>query len=152
MRPSGYYICPHLTLGKFWVWDAWPTQTCRSKRTYRLKWEVAAHKIVKKDLCSNVLLLFREISECTADIEVKWQLFKAVAASSAARTCGQKQLGLANTGRKVTLWWNQEVKHTIRPKEVASRHSFRNKRLFLACAVHWGAKCMPSAFKKDNTK
>jgi len=49
---------------------------------------------------------------------VQWQLLKAVVASPAALACGQKRLGVANYDKKVTSWWNREVKNPTRAKEV----------------------------------
>ena len=50
----------------------------------RLKWEALVYKDVRKTFADSVPCLFPEIPECTW--EVKWQLFKIVAASSAARS------------------------------------------------------------------
>jgi len=40
-------------------------------------------------------------------------VFKASVASSAARVCGWKRLGVTNYDKQVTPWWNQEVKDAI---------------------------------------
>jgi len=58
---------------------------------------------------------------------VQWQLLKAVVASPAALACGQKRLGVANYDKKVTSWWNREVKNPTRAKEVTYKAWFRNK-------------------------
>jgi len=54
-------------------------------------------------------------------VKVEWQLFVA---TFAARVCGQKKLGVANNGKKVTPWWKQVVKVDIRADKVLSRTFF----------------------------
>jgi len=39
------------------------------------------------------------------DVEAEWQLFKAAAASSVARVCRRKRIGVANNSKKVIPWW-----------------------------------------------
>jgi len=56
------------------------------------------NKNVRKTFADNVSSLFRELPECTEDAEVEWLLFKAAVASSAARVCRRKRLGVANNG------------------------------------------------------
>ena len=66
------------------------------------KWEALVDKDVRKNFADSVSSLFRELPQCTAtDIE-EWPLFKAGVASSAARVCGQKEVVVANYGKKVT--------------------------------------------------
>jgi len=50
--------------------------------------------------------LFRQLPEGIEGVEVEWRLFEAAVASSTARVCGQKRLGVAKDGKKVTRWWN----------------------------------------------
>jgi len=58
--------------------------------------------------------------------------------SSCAKKCksvnllGQKRLSVATDGKKVTPWWNHEVKDAIQVKKVASRPGFWTK-LNLLC-------------------
>ena len=85
------------------------------------------NKDVRKTFVGNVSSLFRELPECTEEAEVEWLLFKAVVASTAARVCGRKRLVVANNGKKVTLWWDQDVKDSIRAKKVAYKVWLQNK-------------------------
>jgi len=78
-------------------------------------------QICKQSLEGILSSLFQNLTECTADAEVEWQLFKAPVASSAARVYGRKRLGVANNGKKVTPWFNQEVKDGVQKKEVACK-------------------------------
>jgi len=50
-------------------------------------------------------------------------MFKAAVASSAARVCGYKRLGVANTGKKGP-WWNQNMKDAIQAKKAACKALF----------------------------
>jgi len=52
-----------------------PTQTCRTRRSYRIKWEAPVDKAARKTFADSESSLCREILECTAEEE--WQLFKA---------------------------------------------------------------------------
>jgi len=53
-----------------------PTQTCRTRRSYRIKWEALADKDVRKTFAGSVSALFRELPECTVDAKVECQLIK----------------------------------------------------------------------------
>jgi len=53
--------------------------------------------------------------------EVDCQLFKAAVASSAARICDRRRIVMANNVKKVTTWWNQELKDVIQAKRVAHK-------------------------------
>jgi len=53
-------------------------------------------KNVRKTSADSVLSLFREFSWCAGVSNVERQLFAAAVASSAARVCGWKPLGVAN--------------------------------------------------------
>ena len=78
--------------------------TCRTRRSYRIKWKALADKDVRKTFADSVSSLFRELLECTADAEVEWRLFKAATASPAVRVCGRKRLGVENNGKKSNLF------------------------------------------------
>jgi len=51
-----------------------PTQTCRIRKSYRIKWEALVDKYVRKTFADSISSLFRELSECTVDSEVERQL------------------------------------------------------------------------------
>jgi len=67
--------------------------------------------------------MFRE----RPDTEVEWQLFKVAVASSAAWVCRRKWVDVANNGKKVTSWWNKEVKFAIQAKKRAYKAWLQNK-------------------------
>jgi len=67
-----------------------------------MKCEALVDKNVTKTFADGVSCLFRELPECTADAEVMWRLFYSTVASSAARVCGRKGIGVANNSKKVT--------------------------------------------------
>jgi len=68
---------------------------------------------MRKTFRDGVSSLFRELPQCTADAEVDWGLSKAFVDSSAARECRRKRFDVANKGKRVTSWWNQELKEAI---------------------------------------
>jgi len=89
--------------------------------------EALANKDVRKTSADSLLASFRELPKCTADAAMEWQLFKAAAASSAARLRGRMRLGVASNTEKVSSWWNQEVKDACRAKEVANNAWLQNE-------------------------
>jgi len=58
---------------------------------------------------------------------VEWRLFEAAVASSTARVCGQKRLGVAKDGKKVTRWWNQQMEDAVQAKKLACRALVQNR-------------------------
>ena len=47
--------------------------------------------------------------------------------SSAAESCGQKRLRVANDSEKRTPWWNQNVREAIRAKKNAFKALLQDK-------------------------
>jgi len=64
--------------------------------------EALADKDVRQTFADSRWSLFRELPKCTANVEEQQWLFKAPAASSAARVCGQKRLGATTDGKRIT--------------------------------------------------
>jgi len=58
---------------------------------------------------------------------VEWRLFEAAVASSTTRLCGRKRLGVANNRKRISSWWNKEVKDAIRAKKVAYKQCLQKK-------------------------
>jgi len=52
-----------------------PTHSCRTRRSYRIKWEALSNKDVRKTFADSVSCLSRELAEYRAEVEL--QLFKA---------------------------------------------------------------------------
>jgi len=67
-------------------------------------------KDVRKIFAGSLSSLFRELPDYTADAEKEWRLFQAAVISSTSRVCGQKRLGDATDGKKITSWLNQDGK------------------------------------------
>ena len=94
----------------------------RSRKTYRLKWELFADKKVRHTFASKVASLLREFLDFTEDVEAEWDVFKSAVITSAAARCGCKM-----SSEKRTALWNQEVKEAIRAKKTAFRAWLTNK-------------------------
>jgi len=62
-------------------------RTCRTRRSYWIKWEALVEKDVRKTFADSLLSLFRDLPECKAKVDEEWKLSKAVIASYAARVC-----------------------------------------------------------------
>ena len=121
------------------------TQKCKTRRSYRLQWKTLAEKDVRKTFAESVSSFFRELPECT--VEVESNLFKAVVASSAARVCGQKRLGVANNAKPIG--GTKIRKMLFEQRKQPTRHSCKTSRIFFAFAVYWGAKvCSAHGEKK----
>ena len=88
----------------------------RARRAYKVKWELLAHKQVRHTFESKVASLFRELPDCTEDVETEWDLFKSTVVTSAAISSCCKREGGQMSSEKRTAWWNQEVKEAIRAK------------------------------------
>jgi len=52
-------------------------QTCRSRKSYRIKWVVLLDENLRNTFADSVPSLFQEIPKCTKYTEVEWQPFKA---------------------------------------------------------------------------
>jgi len=72
-----------------------PTQTCRTRRFYRIEWEFLVDKDIGKIFCRQ-RPCSKNFKECTADAE--WRL--PAVASSATRVWGRKRLSASNNGKK----------------------------------------------------
>jgi len=127
----------------------WKVGNQCTRRSYRIKWEVLVDTDVKKTFANSMLSLFRELLECTAEVEL--QMVKAAVASSAARVCRRKRLGGANN---VTLWRNQEVKDAIQAKKVVAHNDWlQNKAEFSFYARYAEArKSAALTLKKSKTQ
>ena len=73
----------------------------------------------KKTVCIQHITEFRQLPDVFEDIEREWLLFRLAIILSAAESCGRKRLRVADDSEKITPWWGQEVKETIRAKVVA---------------------------------
>ena len=82
--------------------------------TYRIKWEALENKEVRKPFASSISSKFIQLLDVSEDIEKKWLLFRSAIISLAAKSCGRKRLRVAGDSKKITTWWNQEVKEAIR--------------------------------------
>ena len=74
-----------------------PTQTCTTRRSYRIEWESLVDKDIWKIFCRQ-RPCSKNFKECTADAEVEWLLLAA--ASSATQVWGRKRLSASNNGKK----------------------------------------------------
>jgi len=69
------------------------------------------------------------------------RLLKVDVASSTAHVCGRKRLGVANNGKNVTPWCNQEVKDAIQATKVACKVMASDpSQIFFAFAVYVEAR------------
>jgi len=88
-------------------------ETRKYRRSYRIKWDTLVDKHVIKTATDSLSPFFGEIPKCTSykDVErlrkTHWLL-----------ECGSDSVW-PNNGKKVTPWWNHEVKDAIQPKKVA---------------------------------
>ena len=80
-------------------------------------------------------------------------LFRSAIISSAAASCGRKQLRVAGDSEKRTLWWNQEVKEAIQAKKHAFKALLQDRSSSDLQSRNTGARKMAtSAVKKSKEK
>ena len=84
-----------------------------------------------------------------SNVEEERQLFKAAVASSAARVCVQKQLGVVIDDRKVTVWWNREVNFYPSKESGLPGLDWEQSWIFFTYVVRWGRRYAPQVIRKS---
>ena len=64
----------------------------KTRRAYRIKWELLPDKKLRHIFASKVASLFRELPDYTEDVETEWDIFKSAVITRAAASCCWKQV------------------------------------------------------------
>ena len=119
----------HLVVCSWRPSKPWPNRkSSTSSVTYRIKWEALEDKEVRKQFASSISSKFRQLLDVFEDIEKEWLLFRSALISSAAESCGRKQLKWWAIVRKEHLGGTKSLKKLFEQRKMRSRPGYRTDR------------------------